>query len=86
MADKKQKPEKEKHKTQYCLKIQKRLQGDIQYTVSRVSYQKLKAKRKGKKLEVLKAVQEGVVEDFTIIQLNKKHHMIVDRYDQVLSY
>ena len=29
MADKKWKPEKEKHKTQHYLKIWKRLQGDI---------------------------------------------------------
>jgi hypothetical protein len=46
----------------------------------------LKTKRKGKKLEVLKAIQEGAVKDFTVIQSNEKHHAIVDRYSQVLSY
>jgi hypothetical protein len=86
MADKGWKPEKAKHKTQHCLKIWKRLQGDIQYTISRVSYRKLKAKRKGKKLEVLKAAKEGVVEDFTVIESSKNHHAIVDRYGEVLGY
>ena len=37
-------------------------------------------------MEVLKAAQEGVVKDFTVIQLNEKHHAIVDRYSQVLGY
>src|SRR5580692_3741431 len=77
MADKGWKPEKAKHKTQHCLKIWKRLQGDIQYTISQVSYRKLKAKRKGKKLEVLKAAKEGVVEDFTMIESSKNHHAIL---------
>jgi hypothetical protein len=86
MADKGWKPEKMVHETQHCLKMWKRLQEGIQYTRSRVSYRKLKAKRKGKKLEVLKAAQEGVVKDFTVIQLNEKHHVIVDRYGQVLGY
>jgi hypothetical protein len=34
MADKGWKSEKAKHKTQHCLKIWKRLQGDIEYTRS----------------------------------------------------
>src|SRR6266436_152181 len=79
MADKRWKPEKMKHETQHCLKMWKRLQQGIQYTRSRVSYRKLKVKRKGKKLEVLKAAQEGVVGDFTVIESHEKHHAIVDR-------
>ena len=86
MADKGWKPEKIVHETQHCLKMWKRLQQVIQYTRSRVSYSKLKARRKRKKLEVLKAVQDGVIEDFTVIESHEKHHAIVDRYGQVLGY
>jgi hypothetical protein len=46
----------------------------------------LKLKRKGKKLEVLKAVKEGVVENFKVIESSKNHHAIVDRYGEVLGY
>jgi hypothetical protein len=35
---------------------------------------------------VLKAAQDGVVEDFTVIESYKKHHAIVDMYSQVLGY
>jgi hypothetical protein len=86
MANKGWKPEKMVHETQHCLKMWKRLQEGIPYTRSQASYRKLKAKRKGKKLEVLKVAQEGVVKDFTVIQSNEKHHAIVDRYGQVLGY
>jgi hypothetical protein len=43
-------------------------------------------KRKGKKLEQLKAVWEEVVEDFTVIESHEKHYAIVDQYGNVLGY
>ena len=86
MADKKWKPEKIKYKTEHCLKIWKRLQQGIQYTVSPVSYAKLKAKRKGKKLDVIEAVKKGVVKNFKVIESDENHHAIIDKYSQVLGY
>jgi hypothetical protein len=86
MSDKEWKPEKMKHKTEHCLKIWKRLQRGIQYTVSPVSYVKLKAKRKGRKSKVLKAAKEGVVDNFTVIESHENHHAIVDKYGHVLGY
>ena len=37
-------------------------------------------------MEVLKAVKEGVVENFKVIESSKNHHAIVDRYGEVLGY
>jgi hypothetical protein len=62
------------------------MQHDIQYTVSRVSYAKLKIKRKGKKSNVLEAAKKGVVENFKVIESGENHHAIIDRYGQVLGY
>jgi len=46
----------------------------------------LKAKRKGKKLEVLEAAKEGIVEDITMIESNKNHYAIINKYGEVLGY
>jgi hypothetical protein len=46
----------------------------------------LKVKRKKKKLEVLKAVKKGVVENFIVIKSNENHYAIIDRYSEVLGY
>jgi hypothetical protein len=46
----------------------------------------LKAKRKGKKLDVIEAVKKGVVKNFKVIESDENHHVIIDKYGQVLGY
>ena len=46
----------------------------------------MKAKRKGKKLEVLKATKKGVVDNFIVIETDENHHAIIDKYGHILSY
>ena len=86
MSDKGWPVDKIIHETQHYLKIWKKLQTNIQYTLSPISYIELKKSVKGNRKDVLAAAKEGDVNNFTVIQTHPDHHAIIDEQGEVLGY
>ena len=86
MADKCWPAERVKHETQHYLKLWKKMQNGIQYTMSPITYVQLKDDARGNRREVLEAAKQGDINMFMVIKSGKDHHAIVDECGEILGY
>ena len=83
MADKCWPAERVKHETQHYLKLWKKMQNGIQYTMSPITYVQLKDDARGNRREVLEAAKQGDINMFMVIKSGKDHHAIVDECGEI---
>ena len=72
-----------KNRTKQHLKLWEKMQRDIAYTKSPLTYVQLKEDRKGERKDVLEAAKQGDINTFTVI---KSHHAIIDERGEILGY
>ena len=87
MDDKNWKKEEVKHRMKQYIKLWEKMQKDMTYTTSLVSYVELKEQKVGRRKEVVEgAKEERDINTFTVINSNDNHHAIIDEHGEILGY
>jgi hypothetical protein len=87
MDDKNWKKEEVKHRMKQYIKLWEKMQKDMTYTTSPVSYVELKEKKVGRRKDVVEAAQEERdINTFTVINSHENHHAIIDERGEILGY
>jgi hypothetical protein len=75
-----------RHRTRQYLKLWRKMQKDMVYTKSTITYVELKGDRKGDQKDVLEAAKQGDINTFTVIKSYENHHAIIDERGEILGY
>ena len=75
-----------KNRTKLHLKRWEKMQRDIAYTKSSVTYVQLKEDRKEERKNILEAVKQGDINTFTVIKSHENHHVIINECGKILGY
>ena len=87
MDDKNWKKEEVKHRMKQYIKLWEKMQKDMTYTISPVSYVELKEQKVGRQKEVVEGVkEERDINTFTVINSNDNHDAIIDERGEILGY
>jgi hypothetical protein len=87
MDDKNWKKEEVKHRIKQYIKLWEKMQKDMTYTTSPVSYVELKEQKVGRWKEVVeRAKEERDINTFTVINSYDNHHAIIDECREILGY
>src|SRR5580692_4099869 len=87
MDDKNWKKEEVKHRMKQYIKLWEKMQKDMIYTTSPVSYVELKEHKMGRWKEVVEgAKEERDINTFTVINFHENHHAIIDERGEILGY
>jgi hypothetical protein len=87
MDDKNWKKEEVKHQMKQYIKLWEKMQKNMTYTTSLVSYVELKEQKVGRQKEVVeRAKEERDINTFTIINSYDNHHVIIDKRREILGY
>ncbi len=86
MDDKNWKKEEVKHRMKQYIKLWEKMQKDMTYTTSPVSYVELKEEKVGRRKDVVEAAQERDINTFTVINSHENHHAIIDERGEILGY
>ena len=84
MDNKNWKKEEVKDRMKQYIKLWEKMQKDITYTTSPVSYVELKEQKVGKRKEVVDgAKEERDINTFTVINFYDNHHAIIDKCSEI---
>ena len=87
MDDKNWKKEEVKHRMKQYIKLWEKMQKDMTYTTSPVSYVELKEQKVGRRKEVVEGVkEERDINMFMVINSYDNHHVIIDECSEILGY
>jgi len=87
MDDKNWKKKEVKHWMKQYIKLWEKMQKDITYTISPVSYVELKEQKVGRRKEVVEGAKEKRdINMFTVINSYDNHHAIIDEHGEILGY
>ena len=84
MKDKNWLDKEVKKRTRLFLKLWEKMQKDMTYTTSPITYVRLKEDRKGRQKEVLEVANKGDINTFMVIKSDENHYVIIDEHGVTL--
>jgi hypothetical protein len=87
MDDKNWKKEEVKYRMKQYIKLWEKMQNNMIYMISPVSYMELKEQKVGRQKEVVeRAKEKRDINIFTVIKSYDNHHAIINKHGEILGY